>query len=225
MPHRFQCPHCACALRVSESVTASHLTCPRCLAEIPNPAVAATDSGHGDTPVPATLLERDTRQDLKGLGCGLVLLPLMFAAGTALYGHAFRARGYIFYDVRGPVSFEVLLGALAVLTLGSVGVWLWRQRTSHRLLVVLQVLGVLVLIPNLLVVFAAIVDGDPGPALVILTALAILIFISVAIARSQSKWPVGVGTLLSLLALVGGLALGGLAFGVLFFFVCIGVQL
>src|SRR5262245_48729119 len=226
MVHHLQCPHCSCALRVAEVITAPMVTCPRCLAVIPNPGAAADAAAAAV----ATPVEAETKRDLRGLGCGLVLLPVLFTIGTAAYGHFFRRSGYILPDVKGPVPFELLLAALAILTLGSVCTALFRAtRRSRKFLILLEVLGVLALLVNGFICLVALTEGDPEPMIVLLTALAVLTFEAVGIV-SWKRWdgrqvpeqPVqrGLSILYTALALIGALVVAGLAFAVLFFFVC-----
>ena len=56
MPHEINCPRCATALRVAPDETGRWLTCPRCLASVPNPN---RDEGVVERPSPRPAPEGD----------------------------------------------------------------------------------------------------------------------------------------------------------------------
>jgi hypothetical protein len=75
------CPHCNAALRVDDDVGAGSITCPRCLAHLPNPAAReAAVTGGG---VLAISVDDEARRDSRGTGCGVLFLVSLVAVGVA----------------------------------------------------------------------------------------------------------------------------------------------
>lgn len=82
MPHRVTCPHCASALKVMDSVTASFVTCPRCLALIPNPGVSEERvSAAGTELVLALSADDEVRGSIRVSGIVLILLAAVGGLG------------------------------------------------------------------------------------------------------------------------------------------------
>lgn len=98
MPHRITCSWCETHLRVDDAITAAYVTCPNCLARLPNPGApaAVAETPTPDAPIPSgprptrgakwgdpTLtLEEDTQRDSKSVGCGLMFLAGLGALGV-----------------------------------------------------------------------------------------------------------------------------------------------
>ena len=108
MPQQVKCEACGRWLRLPDDLQEQLLTCPRCLANVPNPnrarpAASATAAGDTSTAVTETYpvsppvttpssslrraslsVDRDVRQDTRGTGCGLIGLAVLGAIGLAL---------------------------------------------------------------------------------------------------------------------------------------------
>lgn len=75
MPQNLTCPHCETALSIVDGVTASAITCPRCLALIPY-------RGSGGT-VRALDVDAELRRDRRGTGWGIIGLVVLVCVGAA----------------------------------------------------------------------------------------------------------------------------------------------
>lgn len=75
MPQNLTCPHCETALSIADGVTASGITCPRCLGLIPY-------RGSGGT-VRALDVDAELRRDRRGTGWGIVGLVMLVCVGAA----------------------------------------------------------------------------------------------------------------------------------------------
>lgn len=227
MPHVIYCPHCATELRVDDGVTTPRVTCPRCSGNMPNPSVTETDpSSPASSSTMATVVAVHTPGELKGLGCLLFLLPVLCAVGTGIYAACYRSpRGILFGRFNGPVPIEVLLVFVAITTMTSVGIGLWRVcRRSDDWLPLLGAAGFAALYGSGIACFSALAAGQPAPLVVLLAALAVLALISRALVARRSpdssKGPGITEVLFGIVILIGALAIGGVASLVLLFFAC-----
>lgn len=143
MSTRLTCPGCGRALLLPADCTAELLSCPRCLARIPNPqaldtsaAIQATPSAAPPSAPPSTsVTERsaqmprvdvDVRRDSQRTNGCLVVLAVLGAIGIcyALLGGMAMAHDRIFQPLL------VTLGLLAVFTIASIA-WVYSHRPSE----------------------------------------------------------------------------------------------
>lgn len=227
MPYRVTCPHCACALKVMDDVEPPSVTCPRCLGIIPNPGAARLAAvAPGLSPFPKALLaEDDARRDSTKIGCFLALLPFLVATGIfPITIVVIKSR------FQRDLMIWLLTGVLGIVTLGSLGTLFWRgARISPAFVKVLSGIGVLAIMTILLILFEsnATAEDFAAFAISVLIVLAFLGLVSTGIMlwrtqdvpQARSLGRVFLGTF----ALVGALILGGVAFFILFFLVCLGV--
>jgi hypothetical protein len=145
MSTRLTCPGCGRALLLPADCTAELLSCPRCLARIPNPQAPDTSAAIQATPPaappsappPAPVRERgewgrgvpvdvDVRRDSQRTNGCLVVLAVLGAIGIcyALLGGMAMAQDRIFQPLL------LTLGLLAVFTIASIA-WVYSHRPSE----------------------------------------------------------------------------------------------
>ncbi|HEY7311713.1 MAG TPA: hypothetical protein VH643_20290 [Gemmataceae bacterium] len=173
MSTRITCPGCNRLLMLPDDCTADVLSCPRCLARIPNPqALRSSDAVQAEPPPPSSpaviqpeaaargepgpLVDRDVRRDQRGVKGSVVVLAVLGSLGIcyALFGSLVVAQ-----EDRTIQPLLATLGVLALLTAGS-AFWVFVRRPSETtganigrtLLGVLTLSGVLVGVGFLLAV-------------------------------------------------------------------------
>jgi hypothetical protein len=150
----------------------------------------------------------------------------MAAAGITLYGIHYASKVCCGFTVGGPIDFDYLIYALAALTLCSVGFVLWRLTGKYPTWrIVLAVIGTLA---AGLYFFAAVSSQEPGIILIGLLGPFVLGLCSIGIMKLRSRHDPsarGVGRMiLGTAALIGAIALGGIAFFIIVFMVCVAIS-
>jgi hypothetical protein len=173
MSTRLTCPGCGRSLFLPDDCTAELLSCPRCLAHIPNPQAGDTPAAVQTTPSPpptppATGVQRgprrlrspdvdvDVRRDSRGTSVLMIVLAVFGGLGVSyalLVGFAIAA------EDRAVEPLLILLGVLAVITVIS-GLLVFARRPSptmganigRTILGALSITGAVVLVGFLLMV-------------------------------------------------------------------------
>ena len=171
MSTRLTCPSCHRLLMLPDDCTADVLSCPRCLARIPNPqAPAVSDAVQAQPPAPSPAAIRseapplggsqpiadvDVRRDNRGVKGGVIVLALLGSLGICF----FLFNSLLMAQLNRQIQpLLVLLGVLAVLTLLS-ALWVFSRPSQtlganigRTVLGVLTITGVLVGVGFLLTV-------------------------------------------------------------------------
>lgn len=130
MPHRITCSWCETPLRVAEAITAPFVTCPNCLARIPNPGTPETRATPATTapahrPRAATL-DEDTHGDSKLVGCGLIVLALLGGLGIL------QIAALALHEPDGYIVWIALAIGVGFLALVATGIMFVRTRKNPR---------------------------------------------------------------------------------------------
>lgn len=144
MASRITCPGCHRILMLPDDCTAEALSCPRCLANIPNPQAPGASTGvQAEPPSPAApaairpeparhggrgpLADVDVRRDNRGVKGSVIVLAVLGSLGVcyALFGSLVLAQ-----EDRVIQPLLLTLGVLAVLTLIS-ACWVFVHRPSE----------------------------------------------------------------------------------------------
>jgi hypothetical protein len=172
MAERFACPACGQGLRVPAGCDDSRLTCPRCLADIPNPAAGtfqaapplAAGGAIREAPAPRWVARPPdvaVRRDQRGTSVGLILLAVLGGVGLLLLGLPIGLSGL---ESGTAAPLVVLVGILLFFALIS-AVWVYGRgpaptgaRGIGRVIVgTLAITGVVFAVLVLLAVAAVIV--------------------------------------------------------------------
>ena len=165
MPSLFRCPSCNALLKVEDSVSAPWLTCPSCLAKVPNPAAGTGRTGGMGGALPASPLpDEEARKDsrLTGFGIfGLIMmatvgLPSLISWGGEL--GPLGAIGAVLIPVAAVVGFFILRRQESPTAQGAARL----IRGTLTMVGVISTLGIVLIVAGVIFLFAVCAMGG-GP--------------------------------------------------------------